>query len=374
MDERAGWIIDPDTQEPTLTDRAVVEATLARAEPVDRLFLLGLLGDLDRAIAESDLLLEDPEVRLDPWQVLLLTADLYRRRGDLQAADRVQAGAWRQARSRSRQATTLQHIGRRHLQQGADDRAASCFQLALTMRRGFGDAELVDGSRRALDRVRQRLAYDAIVLAGGRGVRLGGRAGGAKASIPLAGWPLVDHVLLAVSGASTRVLVGPRRIALAEPVFCREQPAGAGPLAGIAEAAGRIRQPLVAVLAADLPFVGDALATLRARITAGEASGHPVDAAVLVDTAGRLNYLAALWRTSALLKALDGLGDPVDRPVRQLYAGREIGHVPDFDALGADVDTPADLRIAQERISRRNQGQLPAALLAWPRLELHAPS
>ncbi len=365
MDERAGWIIDPDTLDPTLTDRRVVQATLTHASPTDRLFLLALLGDLDRAVAESDVLLADPDVRQDPWRVLLLTADLYRRRGDLEAAVRLHTGAWKYARSRSRQATTLQHIGKRYFRHGDDDRAASCFQLALTMRRGFGDADLVAGSQRALERVRQRLAYDAIVLAGGHGVRLGG----AKASIPLAGWPLADHVLLAVSGASNRVLVGPRRIALAEPVFCREQPAGAGPLAAIAEAAGRIRQPVVAVLAADLPFIGDALATLRTQLT-----GSSADAAVLVDTTGRSNYLAALWRTSALLKALDALGDPANRPVRQLYAGRELVHVPDFDALGADVDTPADLRAAQERISHRNPGQLPAALLAWPRLELSAPS
>jgi molybdenum cofactor guanylyltransferase len=369
VDDHAGWIIDPDTLNPTLTDRGVVEATLSRASPADRLFLLALLGDLDQAITESAVLLDDPEVRQDPWRVLLLTADLYRRREDFEAAVRLQAGAWKYARSRSRQATTLQHIGKRYFQCGEDDRAAGCFQLALTMRRGFGDAELVTTSQRALDRVRQRLAYDAIVVAGGQGVRLGGRSGGAKASIPLAGWPLADHVLLAVSGASARVLVGPRRIALAEPVFCREQPAGAGPLAAIAEAAGRIRQPAVAVLAADLPFIGDALATLRARLADTSA-----DAALLVDTSGRSNYLAAVWRTSALLKALDGVGDPANRPVRELYAGRGIVHVPDFDALGADVDTPADLRVAQERISRRSPGQLPAALLAWPRLELHAPS
>lgn len=365
MDESAGWIIDPDTLNPTLTDRAVVAATLSQASPADRLFLLALLGDLDQAIDESNVLLDDPEVRQDPWRVLLLTADLYRRRDDFEAAERLQTGAWKHARSRSRQATTLQHVGKRHFQRDAYDRAAACFQLALTMRRGFGDAELVVSSQWALDRVRQLLGFDAIVLAGGQGTRLGGQ----KASIPLTGWPLADHVLLAVSGAAARLLVGPRRIALAEPVFCREQPAGAGPLAGIAAAADRLRQPAVAVLAADLPFIGDALATLRGRLAEDGA-----DAAVLVDTTGRCNYLAAVWRTSALLKALDGLGDPANRPVRELYEGRRLSHVPDFDAHGADVDTPADLRVAQERISRRSPGQLPAALLAWPRLELSAPS
>lgn len=369
MDETAGWVTDLKTLEPVLTDRRMVEHTLANATPVDRLFLLPLLGQVDQAIAESEHLLQDPEVRADPWLVLLLTADLQRMRADFTGMRRLQLATWKAARSRSRQATTLQHFGRHWFANGEHDAAASCFELALTMRRGFGDAEQVASSESALSRVRELLSYDAIVLAGGRGVRLGGTQGGSKASIPLAGWPLVDHVLLAVSGATNRIAVGPSRIALGSPLFCREQPAGAGPVAAIAEAAGRVRSPTVAVLAADLPFIGAALGTLRECIELGT---H--DAAVLVDTTGRSNYLAAVWRTSSLLHSLDRLGDPAGLAVRALYKDREVAQVPDFDAHGADVDTPADLLIATERITRHNPGQLPPALLAWPRLELHAPS
>lgn len=365
MDSSAGWIIDPSTLTPVVTERQRVESSLAAAGPVDRLFLLPLLGQLDQAIAESRLLIEDAGVRQDPWQVLLSTAGLYLWRHELDAVDRLHIMAWKHARSRSRQASTLQQVGRRWFQYGDHDQAAACFELALTMRRGFGEPELVAESELAVNRVRDRLRYDAIVLAGGRGVRLGG----AKSSIPLAGWPLADHVLLAVSGASSRIVVGPNRIALGSPVFCRERPHGAGPVAAIAEAAARISQPTVAVLAADLPFIGPALDTLRECVTL---VGR--DAGVLVDTTGRSNYLASVWRTPALLQALDGLGDPTGLPVRALYEGRDVAHVPDFDANGADVDTPHDLRVAEERIMRRSPGQLPAALLAWPRLELHSPS
>jgi molybdopterin-guanine dinucleotide biosynthesis protein A len=369
VEQSAGWQIDPVTLDPVLTDRRIVEAALASAAPVDRLALLPLLGRGEQALAEAEQLIEQPAIRADPWQVLLLSADLHRWREDFEQAERLQTAAWKYARSRSRQASTLQQVGKRWLGRGDLDQAAACFELALTMRRGFADAASIAGSEFAISQIQDRLGYDAIVLAGGRGSRLRGAGSPDKPGLPLAGWPLVDHVLLAASGAGNRIVVGPNRIALASPVFCREQPAGSGPVAAIAAAASRVRRPIVAVLAADLPFIRPALHQLRERVRLG-----PAEAAVLVDTAGRSNYLAAVWQTSALLKALDALDDPANLPVRVLYQAREVARVPDFDAHGADCDTPDDLRVARERISRHSPGQLPAALLAWPRLELHAPS
>jgi len=269
--------------------------------------------------------------------------------------------------ARGRQATTLQHIGRRWYDGGDYHRAALHFELALTLRRGFADPASIAGSEQALAAVRGRLGLDAIVLAGGRGVRLGGQQLGAKALIPLAGWPLADHVLLAVSGAHTRIQVGPRRTALGSPVFCTERPAGAGPVAAIAAALPLVDRPLVAVLAGDLPFIGGALAQLS------RCAGRR-DAGVLVDTTGRTNYLAAVWRTEALRAAIAAIGPPAGRPVRALYERADVERVPDFDACSADVDTPADRRLAEERISSHRPGRLPASPLAWPRLELHAPS
>ncbi|MFL6164621.1 MAG: molybdenum cofactor guanylyltransferase [Jatrophihabitantaceae bacterium] len=367
--EGSGWAIDPDTLNPTVLDRARVTAGLAEAGPVDRLLLLGVLGRIDEALQEAGRLLADPGIAADPWWVLLLTADLHRWHRDLARAEDYQLRAWPHALSRDRQATTLQHVGQRWYD-GADlHRAATHFELALTMRRGFADPASIAGSEQALAAVRGKLGLDAIVLAGGRGVRLGGQELGAKALIPLAGWPLADHVLLAASGASTRVQVGPRRTALGSPVFCTEQPAGSGPVAAIAAALPLVRQPMVAVLAGDLPFIGDALGQLSQCVAVG---GR--DVGLLVDTTGRSNYLAAVWRTAALRAAVARLGTPAGLPVRALYQDVDIGHVPDFDACSADIDTPADRRVAEQRISSRSPGRLPASPLAWPRLELHAPS
>jgi molybdopterin-guanine dinucleotide biosynthesis protein A len=365
--EPMGWAIDPETLREVVTDPAAIQAQLACAEPVERLFLLRLLGEVDQGLVESATLATDPVIAEDPWRTLLLTADLHRWRGDFAAAERAQSLAWKHTRgSRDRQGTTLQHIGKRQFDQGQLDAAAASFELALTLRRGFAAEHLIASSESALNRTRVLLGYDAIVLAGGRGQRLGGPG---KPGIPLAGWPLVDHVLLAVSGAAHRIVVGPPRIGLADPVFCREQPAGSGPAAGIDAGLAQVRQPVVAVLAADLPFIAAALPELRRSVAM-----DGTDAAVLVDSTGRVNYLASVWRTAALFGALERLGNPANAPVRRLYDGVDVTLLADFDALGADCDTPADLRVADERIRRHTPGQLPVTPLAWPRLALHAPS
>jgi molybdopterin-guanine dinucleotide biosynthesis protein A len=379
MDEGAGWVLDDDTLTPVVTNREVVLSALHAAAPLNRLFYLGLLGRVEDGLAEAGrLLAARPD---DPWRLLLLTGDLHRFGGRFEECENYQVQAWKYARSRSRQASTLHHVGTRWFHYGDRYTAAAHFELALTMRRGFADPATLRSSERALRTVRGMLNCDAIVLAGGRGVRLGGAELGAKALIRLAGWPLADHVLLAASFAATRVQVGPARIALGSPVFCLERPAGGGPVAAIAAALDRIDQPSVAVLAGDLPFIGPALAELQSRVSpassdpAGDVAGDATsDVGVLVDTGGRINYLAAVWRTSALRAAVAALPSTTNAPVRALYDGARIVHVPDFDACSADVDTPDDLRSAAERIKRRSPGRLPTSPLAWPRLELHSPS
>jgi molybdopterin-guanine dinucleotide biosynthesis protein A len=399
MEEGAGWVLDEHTLNPVVLDREAVLTTLAAAGPLDRLFCLGLLGRVDDGLAEAEELLRaEPD---DPWRLFLLTGELHRLRGGFAECEDYQVRAWKCARSRSRQAGTLHEVGRRWFGLGDAHTAAAHFELALTMRRGFADQATLGTSERALNTVRGQLDCAAIVLAGGRGGRLGGTQLGAKALIRLAGWPLADHVLLAASFAAIRVQVGPARIALGSPVFCLERPAGGGPVAALAAALDRMDRldqpvpPSVAVLAGDLPFIGPALAELQRRVTEGsgpdrasqarsaeERRSSPdepsrdeaVDVAVLVDTGGRVNYLAAVWRTEALRSALSALPATANAPVRALYDGARVAHVPDFDACSADVDTPDDLRTATERITRRSPGRLPSSPLAWPRLELHSPS
>ena len=374
--EQTGWASDPSSLREVLTDPRAVEQALAGADGVHRLFLLGLLGRAEQGLAEGQQLLDALPSRADPWQLLLRLADLHCRCSQFTAAEQCHQRAWRHALGRQRQADTLHSIGVRQFEQGDRDAAAASFQLALTLLSLFGDTppRARTAAALALSRAGAGLdeAFDAVILSGGRGSRMAGASGAAvaKPERKLAGWPLLDHVLLAGSAASRRIVVGASRYGIGETVFCREEPAGSGPVAAINAGLRQVQQPVVLVLAADLPFVGAALGPLRALL----ASRPDTGAAVLVDPAGRVNYLAAAWRTAALYAALDRLGEPAGRPVKALYQGVEVGYLPDFDGWGADCDTPADLQLAESRIRQRSRGRLPAAQLAWPRLELHSPS
>lgn len=363
--DAAGWTVDPYSLSPVVTDPDLVRQQLAGATAEDRVWLLGLLGEHDRALAEGHAVLEDPMVKVDPWRALLLVADVHRMVAEFDVAEQLQISAWKHAIGRVRQATTLHQIGKRLWHQNYRDLAASAFGLAVTLRRGFVDADVLATSQHALDRMREELHYDAIVLAGGAGSRMGAD----KPTQRVAGWPLVDHVLLAVSGATCRIVVGPQRMALSSPTFRREDPPGAGPVAAIGAALRDLSQPVTLLLAADLPFIADGLEQLRHTIELSER-----DAAVYVDTTGHVNYLAAAWRTSSLVAAVERLSRAGGAPVRALYEGADVGHIPDFDGLGVDCDTPADLRTARERMSKHEPGRYPDSFLAWPRLQLHAPS
>jgi molybdopterin-guanine dinucleotide biosynthesis protein A len=353
----------------------------------------------------------------DPWALLLAAANVYADTGDDEATRRLLALCWRRALSRDRQASTLHAAGLHEVRAGDLDAGAGKLALALTMRRGFADVGVIAEAEQALLQVRDRIGMDVIVLAGGRGSRFtgagrpgtgpigagrpgtgpigAGRAGTGPAGFDkpgqlLGGWPLLDHVLIAAAGASRRIVVGPMRQALTEPVFCREEPPGSGPLAAIAAGAARLGQPLVAVLAADLPFIGGALGPLRAALAGN-------NSAVLVDPTGRTNYLAAVWRTDALRAALVRVGELAGRPVRALYEHETVSYLADFDAWGADCDTVEDLTQAAERFAEANHrspslgeakhrspspgearhrspAPLAATPLAWPRLELFSPS
>src|SRR3954470_13952425 len=155
--EQTGWTTDPSSLREVLTDRHLLEQALATADPVHRLFLLGLLGRPEQGVAEGQRLLADadrPGTRSDPWQLLLRLADLHCRCSDFVAAERCHQQAWRHALGRERQAATLHSIGVRQFEQGDRDAAAASFSLALTLLSLFGDTPLRARTAAALALVR----------------------------------------------------------------------------------------------------------------------------------------------------------------------------------------------------------------------------
>jgi len=191
--------------------------------------------------------------------------------------------------------------------------------------------------------------FDAVILAGGTARRLGGID---KTALAVGGLTLLEHVLAAVTGARSIVVVGPPRpVDQATVTWCREDPPGGGPLAGLAAGMPYTSAPCVLVLGGDSPGLGPAITPLRQALET-----HPgADAALLVDAAGRQNPLAAAWRRTSLVAALAACAPHVDRPLRLLTEGVGVVEVADDDGWGADCDTWADLDLARARFERMSR-------------------
>jgi molybdenum cofactor guanylyltransferase len=198
-------------------------------------------------------------------------------------------------------------------------------------------------------------AFDAVVLAGGRGTRLGGTD---KPGLVVGGQTLLGAVVSAVTsaGADRIVVVGPERTgdlstgAGGQVRYAREDPPGRGPVAALACGLEQVSAPLAVLLAADLPFLRPAHVTrLLTALVAREDRG-----AVLLDDSARPQWLVSGWLAARLRGALErypgsslgGLLGPLD-PVL----------LPDETAAGEppgwlDCDTAGDLRQAREWATR----------------------
>ncbi len=153
----------------------------------------------------------------------------------------------------------------------------------------------------------QASAFDAIVLAGGRATRLGGAD---KPGLAVGGEPILGSVIAAAAAAGARevIVVGPDRPGLTvsgpQPPggvrFAAEEPPAAGPVPAVRRGLAETRSPMVALLAADLPF----LRAGQLRLVLG-AVGRRAGAAgaVLVDGSGRPQWLVSCWQAAPLRSA-----------------------------------------------------------------------
>ncbi len=180
----------------------------------------------------------------------------------------------------------------------------------------------------------------AVVLAGGRGRRLGGVD---KGALELAGTTLLERALAATRAATEVVVVGDP-VPTSRPVrWAREDPPGGGPAAGLLAGVDAFprRPELVCVLAVDMPRV---TADTFARLVAAAREGG-LDGAVLVDAAGQRQTLAAAYRTAALASARPARSeDENGLSVRRLVGALRLAEVPALGVESRDVDTWDDLR------------------------------
>jgi molybdopterin-guanine dinucleotide biosynthesis protein A len=197
-----------------------------------------------------------------------------------------------------------------------------------------------------------------VILAGGRGRRLGGTD---KPALLVGGRSLLAAALAAAADGPI-VVVGPERDLPPGVRSAIERPVGGGPAAALA-AGFRALPPLgpgalVAVLAADLPGItASTLARLRAALLTGPvvagadgvggsgAVGESGAAgAVLVDPTGHRQQLIGVWRQAALSAALARRRSWHNISVRELLSGLPVIEVPAAGGETDDIDTPDDLR------------------------------
>lgn len=242
----------------------------------------------------------------------------------------------------------------------------------------------------------------AIILSGGRARRMGGVG---KTALDLAGATLLSRTAAAARAACDGAVVivgappegqgtgaqiteagpiagstrlGAARAGVDTPyilrsapssasgvVVMREEPPGGGPVAAIVAAIGRVDADEVLLLAGDLAEGDRAVAALLAA-RPDDAAG--ADGVVLVDEAGRRQWLCARMRTQALADAAARLTEPRGARMSDLFADLRCHDLLDVTGVTADVDTWQDLSRARSRESgaRMNDRTLPPeALDEW---------
>ncbi|MEY9950977.1 molybdenum cofactor guanylyltransferase [Leifsonia sp. EB34] len=180
----------------------------------------------------------------------------------------------------------------------------------------------------------------AIVIAGGRSTRFGSD----KLLAEVDGRTLLQRTMEAVSGCGTVVLVSatnetvPRRV-----VVVSEYPRWGGPCAGIAAGVAALPET-----ASETLIVSADLARPRSTI----AALHAVDAGVLADDDGNVQWLLARVPVAALraqLEQLDVTGGTAGQPARALIGHLGLPIVRAHRDAVADIDEQHDLERLKER-------------------------
>ena len=189
-----------------------------------------------------------------------------------------------------------------------------------------------------------------IVLAGGRSSRFGSD----KLVAELDGRTLLDRAVQAVAAVATELIVvtaqGDERLLPAVGVPIRrveDRESFGGPLVGLLGGLGMAREPIVVVVAGDMPsIVPEVLGALVEALVASPASG-----AAALESDGGPVPLPAAFRTDAATDVASRLVDDGERRLRAVFEHlptrllREAEWRPlDRDARTLrDVDVPGDL-------------------------------
>ena len=173
----------------------------------------------------------------------------------------------------------------------------------------------------------------------------------AKPLLTLQGRSLLDRTVevLVDAGVGPIIAVGPLLGDAVDVDWTREEPPLGGPVAGIA--AGMVKMPAerVLILAGDLVRPDAVVHGLLSRRSEDAAAPASVDG-VVFSADGHPQWLAGLYRTASVRRALDRMESDRNASARALLGGLAIEWIVDQEGTTADIDSPADLARAREEL------------------------
>ena len=195
-----------------------------------------------------------------------------------------------------------------------------------------------------------------IVLAGGSSRRMGQD----KAMIELGGRTLLQQAAESVSKVCEELVIAAadhpaQNLPNLSPIWVRDAPGAAGPLAGLAAGLSVASHPIAVVVACDMPFLNDRL--LRHLLS----SVVDCDAAVPI-AGGRAQHLHAAYSSECLptVQALLRLGAS---SMRDLLSRLRVKYIAESRCLELDpgglstfnMNTADDFRFAIDQLARRQR-------------------
>lgn len=192
-----------------------------------------------------------------------------------------------------------------------------------------------------------------IVLAGGTAERMGRLD---KTAIVVGGRTLLDHVIAAWPDDVSVIVVGPTRPTQRPVSWCRESPAGGGPVSAVTEALRHVTTDWVAIAAGDSPGIAPGVQGLLDAAGLHAQTGGA--GARALGTNGHLQTMPCCVRSRELIRVLP---DTVDGAALWRVLDK-LDLVPVVFAAEhlQDVDTPADLdRVRQQLASDHGRSDRP---------------
>ncbi|WP_371131035.1 hypothetical protein [Arthrobacter sp. SDTb3-6] len=132
------WRTDPASLREVIDDPQIFENRLPTAPPLERVWILGMLGRLKEAAREGEAILATASNRFHP---LLILAQVYLRQYRWHDAAMLQEEALQGARKLAREALVREQIGKRLFDEGRYQAAAAELEWAMDLYRTTGRSE-----------------------------------------------------------------------------------------------------------------------------------------------------------------------------------------------------------------------------------------